>query len=868
MGRVADAVISLITKQVRDAGIVVWYDPERTYCGLAEDLSLPDTKVLRFQGSFFELRTQFEPLLEFVDSDGQPRQEQTVPPHVLVYVPMDRRETHYALIEAETAGQSIEPGANPWQRNTRLRVIAERVFKDIAPDRAGEIARQVEQGVLTLEDLDRLAEQSAAIGSGAVKLIFGTASVEDVALALAASDKHDATIESKRALHEVAHLITSDLGIQLDPAGSIAAARQVLRRSLLLSDFVATVRDGGGAVSGLEAAGLPTSDHQLATVAKVCRTWRHRSDYHEAYVVSARAVDSQVDICSLEVEPQSLVGTETFPSVEERLLHHAEDALLEGAPENARELAERRKRSFWSAEEPTNQLRWSLIETAALVILTAARIKAELKRPLKAPAAFVKAYAGDSEPWCLLDTYHRHLERQFTIFDLEISGEHDLLEQVIHRARQQYMEAVALCAEAFTAALDAADFVVGEVLHQETIFPSLVAPLVKAGKESKRKPAYVWVDAMRFEMGRELVDGLGDDFEVKLLPRIAQLPTITEVGMSALLPGADKGAELVEVGAGKVGLKIGEVALKDRTGRVKYLRERLDGKMVDLKLNGLIKPSKKLRDEIGAADFVLVTSQEIDRRGENAEDEDEARRYMDEVLDKLRKGVRRLASLGVTDVVITADHGHLHGEAIESGMKIDPPGGDTADLHRRVWIGRGGSSAAGYLRIPASRVGLGGDLELAFPRSLACFRAGGSESFFRGAASLQELIIPIAVVKVKRAAVPAGQATIALTMERPRITTRFFSVTATLSLAGFFGPEEKRVKAVVRTNKRDIGSGVTAAYGFEDGTQEIVLRKDKPNAITLMLPSEAGLKAVSVHVLDAATGVELARRDNIEVDLI
>ncbi len=691
--------------------------------------------------------------------------------------------------------------------------------------------------------------------------------MEDVALAFAASDEHDATIESKQALHEVAHLIASDLGIQLDLAGSIAAARQVLRRSLLLSDFVATVRDSGGTVSGLEAAGLPTSDHQSATAAKVCQTWRHRSDYREAYVVAARAVDSEVDIRSLEVEPRWLVGTETFPSVEERLLHHAEESLLEGAPENARELAEQRKRSFWSAEEPTNQLRWSLIETAALVHLSAARIRADLKRLPKAPAAFVKVYAEGSEPWCLLDTYHRHLERQFTIFDLEISGEHDLLEQVIQRARQQYMETVALCAEAFTAALDAADFVVDEVLHQETIFPNLVAPLVKAGKESKRKPAYVWVDAMRFEMGRELVDGLGDDFEVKLLPGMAQLPTITEVGMSALLPGADKGAELVEVGAGKVGLKIGGVVLKDRAGRVKYLREYLDGKVVDLKLNDLIKPSKKLRDEISAADFVLVTSQEIDRRGESAEDEDEARRYMDEVLDKLRKGVRRLASLGVTDVVITADHGHLHGEAIESGRKIDPPGGDTADLHRRIWIGRGGSSADGYLRIPASRVGLGGDLELALPHSLACFKAGGSESFFHGAASLQELIIPIAVVKVKRAAAPAGQVTVALTMERPRITTRFFSVTATYSLTGFFGPEEKRVKAVVRANKKDIGSAVAAAYGFEDGTQEIVLRKDKPNAITLMLPSEADLKAVSVHILDAVTQVELKRLDDIEVAL-
>ncbi|MBI4519040.1 MAG: PglZ domain-containing protein [Deltaproteobacteria bacterium] len=855
----------MVTKQVHDAGIVVWYDPERSYVHVAEQITVPDATVIRFCGSFFELRAQLEPLLEFVDTDGHPRPERTVPPHVLVYMPMDRRETHYALIEAESAGHVIEPGANPWQRNTRLKVIAERVFKDLAPDRAGDVARQVEQGILTLEDLDRLAEQSAAVGSGAVKLIFGTASVEDVALMFAASEKHDAATASKQALPEIALLLASELGVAVDANGSITAARHALRRVLLLSEFVAAVRARGGTVPEFESAGLPARDHHMAMATKVCQTWRRRSDYREAYVAAAREVDAEVAIGSLNLEAQCLAGIETFPSVEEKLLRHAEQTVFDGTPERARDLAEQRKRSFWSTEEPTNQLRWSLIETAALVILTAARLKAELKNVAKTPAAFVKAYVAGSEPWCLLDTYHRHLERQFAIFDLEIGGEHDLIEQVIHRARQQYMDAVALCAEAFTAALDAADFSVADVLHQEKIFPNLVAPLTKSGKESKGKPAYIWVDAMRFEMGREFVDGLGDELEVKLIPGIAQLPTITEVGMSALLPGADHGAELVEAGAGKVALKIGGNILKDRAGRVKHLRDRVGGKVVDVKLNELIKPSKKLRDEISAADFVLVTSQEIDRRGESAEDEDEARRYMDEVLDKLRKGVRRLASLDVTDVVITADHGHLFGEAIESGMKIDPPGGDTADLHRRVWIGKGGSSADGFVRVPASRVGLGGDLELALPRSLACFKAGGSESFFHGAASLQELIIPVAVVKAKRDAVPAGQAVIALTMERPRIATRFFSVTATYSLTEFFGAEEKRVKAVVRANKKDIGSAVMAGYGFEDGTQEIVLRKDKPNAITLMLPADADMKIVSVHILDAASQVELKRLDDVEV---
>jgi hypothetical protein len=160
-----------------------------------------------------------------------------------------------------------------------------------------------------------------------------------------------------------------------------------------------------------------------------------------------------------------------------------------------------------------------------------------------------------------------------------------------------------------------------------------------------------------------------------------------------------------------------------------------------------MKPTKKRQQEIIEADIVLVTSQEIDRRGEETEDEEEARQFMDSVLEKLRRGVRRLASLGVQQMVIVADHGHLFVEEIDEAMKIDPPGGQTVDLHPRVWIGRGGMAAPGFIRLPASQLGLAGDLELAFPLGLACFRTrGSSRGYCHGGISHQEVVIPVASI--------------------------------------------------------------------------------------------------------------------------
>ena len=354
-----------------------------------------------------------------------------------------------------------------------------------------------------------------------------------------------------------------------------------------------------------------------------------------------------------------------------------------------------------------------------------------------------------------------------------------------------------------------------------------------------------------------------------LLPCIALLPTITTIGMAALLPHAEKGIQLVETPASKLAVSIGTAVLKDRPGRLKYFEESLKQKIAICKLNDLIKPSKKRQTEIQGSEIVLVTSQEIDRLGEEPDGEEEARLFMEEMLDKLRKGIRRLASLGVGALVITADHGHLFGETIDSGMKMDPPGGKSLELHRRAWIGKGGKSADGYLRVAAGRLGLGGDFECAFPKTLACFKTkGGSMAYFHGGISLQEMVIPVILLEAKKTKSYAPEmAGVKLSMEKAKITTRFFSVTATYYAQGLLGSEEIRVKIIVKADRKDVGSAVMSVYGFEEGTKEIVLVKDKPNPITIMLTDTQDLKDVSVHVLDAISQVEFARLEHIPVQI-
>ncbi len=150
---------------------------------------------------------------------------------------MERAKTSFALIEAETAGVVLEPGAESLERNSRLRVQAEQFFLEVAPEKAEHLARQVEEGLLTLEDLDRISEELGSIASGALKLVFGAASPIESIIEFASGSGKDDQMLQKKALGELRSLVQSELGLDFGDTSSPEEARGVLRRILLLAEF-------------------------------------------------------------------------------------------------------------------------------------------------------------------------------------------------------------------------------------------------------------------------------------------------------------------------------------------------------------------------------------------------------------------------------------------------------------------------------------------------------------------------------------------------------------------------------------------------------------------------------------------------------
>ena len=527
----------------------------------------------------------------------------------------------------------------------------------------------------------------------------------------------------------------------------------------------------------------------------------------------ANKVEQELGLDQLELPVEPLKENETFLCVERALLVHVESELLKAATPALLQLAEYRLSRFWADVIPAIQARWALICSAAEVLIEADRVGKALKTAPTTVPALVKAYADDDEPWCLLDTHHRHMESRKYNFEFAASNEHHGLEKLITKAEQRYTEVGSELAKHFITQFQKAKHPIKGLLQQRDIFEKQVKPLLGEGKV-----AYVWVDALRFEMARELCRLLKDDFKLEIQPAIGTIPTITEIGMAALLPKAQESAKVVAVGGGKLALEIGGKVIKDRKDRVAFLKEHAGVSVFDAKLDDLLpKPAKKVKEGIQSAELILITSQEIDELGE-ADNMAQARLQIDGVLSHLRRGVRVLADHGIKTIVLVADHGHLFADEIGEDMKIEAPGGKVEDLHRRVWVGVGGNSEPSYLRTSLASLGVDSEFDIATPWTFAVFKSkGGGRAYFHGGLSPQELIIPVVVMhSAVKSSAPSTGIQWTLTPGTAKLTTRFFSVqiAGSQSESSLFGFEPPKVRIELRANKKCVSLPVSASYGF------------------------------------------------------
>jgi hypothetical protein len=831
-----EAIAGRVARHLKERRLVVFYDPRREFeafvDGLAGDadgdvvdIGGSGAWLLRYIGSYLALRHEIDGRL----AAGESRQG-------LVYVPDEERDRkRSALMEFDLAGHTYEP---------QLRKLARDILRERFSD--GQIDGFLEPAGVGYAEIASYFDQGSE-DTSILRLLYGNVGSEAILAQWILDPSRDDELEDKGAAPELRALAQSRVGLTLAEV-PMATARRDLVRYVLVNEFRMDLDEAGP--DALKLVGEPTHKDQRERIRAIAAELR-RSD-PAAYGELADEVESDLGLPALEIDPGRLGAVDTFRFEERRLLEEAGRLLAAGDHEAALGVARGREDSHWVRTNPRRLAQWSAVQQAAVlgqrVHACAQEIGGFKGKP---PAAWIERYISE-DGWHVVDGLDRRLGAFLSAMD-----EEPVAARAIARVRQDYAEWVRALNGGFTPALVGSEWDTGWELLQTQVFDRRV-------KSAEQPVAFFVVDAFRYEMAEELNERLGQAGGRTLEAAVGALPTITSVGMAALLPGASESFSVRQSGNAVCG-SIEGTPLPDWPARWKHLQARVPG-AVELRLGQLLHMSPDaLAKHVKGARLVLVRSQDIDAVGEAGVGL-VAQQAMATVIPNLARAVHRLSKAGVGRFVVSADHGHLLDEAQDDDMKIETPGGETVDLHRRCWTGRGGKTPAGAVRVTGANLGYDTDLDFVFPSGRGVFLSGGGLQYHHGGLSLQELIVPVLSMTMEAPADGArSEAKVQLHDVPEKITNRTVGVRVELARDLFAEPHWVRV--VLLHQSEQVGeAGMVQGATMDPQTKRIQLSPGQPATVGLML-SRDDCKSVRLVVLDAETDAVLAQSKNLNVSL-
>lgn len=268
---------------------------------------------------------------------------------------------------------------------------------------------------------------------------------------------------------------------------------------------------------------------------------------------------------------------------------------------------------------------------------------------------------------------------------------------------------------------------------------------------SKSKLCVIVSDALRYEIGDELASRIRqeDRFDAKLNHAITGLPSYTQLGMASVLP--HNALEIIEKDTTVLADNVSTSGLENRN---KILSQK-ETKAIALKDTDIINNStENLREIVKNNDVIYVFHNKIDEVGHALSSEEQAFDAAETTIEEILKLVKKFTSANINNVLITSDHGFIYQNKKldeDEFLGVEPVGEQIIKKDRRFVVGRNLQENNSFIKFNAKSLGLLGDLEFQFPKSINRLRLqGAARKFVHGGVSLQEIIIPIIAINKKR----------------------------------------------------------------------------------------------------------------------
>ncbi len=771
-----------VVNQMRK-GMVVWLDKDGLYNNFVDSLAERRARgeffgpVLRLRGSFLELLLEQEPYMDGLDSEP-----------LLLHVPghTDSSIRETPLLEAYKAGTRFERALTT--------LVKEVSVGHVAPT---EVERFLDEEPLNFEKAEEWLNGFLAQERGGLEAQLAAMKPEVLLHSLLSNLGPVISNEECGALkaYMERHCGVSGEYVRVHLGEGQHTARGLIDAWLGWLMCVEYVSDLKRKPS-LEV--LQPLSNLSAPIRKACLELLEniRQKFPEQYRRLANETEVLIEADLASGTPDELGKIDTFSREDSRLLEAAVEALDREDWKRAYAWAEERlsKESVWLTAEPLRRQEWKLVRVAADL----GRKLAENPAPLKGAKSLSEAVERYSEKSFEVDLAHRLFEQDRLRWLAPQLVHFNGLLQATANLRRHYHNWVDALNRAFSELCDDHGFLPEPSLQQRTLYDQVVHPLVQ---RNKGLVAYFLVDGLRYEMAAELSGRLlKSGLTQRLTPRLAELPSVTKVGMNVLAPVSRDGH--LTVNGAFAGFKSGEYVVNNPEQRLRAMGDRslenLAGNRrspAGLTLQEVHKlEPKDLKKRIGKLPLVVVHSREIDSSGES----DLGIATFETWLGQLHSAISVLRHVGAEHFVITSDHGFLLLDESREPLEVS---NDRRFFESDAMVTRDGMTSVSTSSLAYD----GGSAYLVFPRDASTFRSKGqtAQTFVHGGNSLQERVIPVLTLNYS---------------------------TTNLTGLGQYSIEAKAMKPVVGYSRLQVKlvEGERPLLGYEDRKLAVALRVVDP----------------------------------------
>jgi hypothetical protein len=821
-----------LTDLLEERRVVVWYDGETAFEGVARAFKAPNSLVILAHESRLRARRQADEVLSRLNDGAETPQAKNG--NLLIYCPWPRGSTEEERRRDAFESFALVGSAFGDKEAEKFQALARQAM----PNRSREIDRLFAESrptIALIEGLEKGAEYPL------VQEAFGTDSVVEITAQLLCRDGASKIVDAvPGAGNELLRLLQAGLGFA--PSPRVKAMESILEdfgRYVLFSEFALDLR--GSLPDQLTGVSRAAEDHRQA-IYSTCERMRTSDDTREAYIGLASRVEKALRLPELAGGLADLGSRDTFSFEEKAYLGRLESLAKAGNITEAQKIVDQRRQSIWRYV-PERALIWRLAERC-VDFLAAAHVWSS--RAASVPNTvrdFVQAYTAVDGLW-QTDRQQRLVEQGAASCaeDEEVAG-------LVGICRQRYTEIVGTTQASFLKAVERQGWPPESVLRQTQAFDRYVSPAVA----ERHKVAYFLVDSMRYEMGRDLGRTLEPFGAVTVSYAATILPTTTPCAMAALMPGADGVYSLVE-DRGELAPAIAKKVLRNSGDRMEFIREAYGDRFREFPLGELLSMSrKKLQSAIGEADLAVIRTQEIDALGEGPSLY-LARKLMSDIIGDIRTATDRLVEMSFRAFVYVADHGHVLLPEIAPGSIAQQPAGDWKMKTRRSLLGSSISRAPGVVILDADHLGINGPAkEYAVPSGLTAFVAGAG--YFHEGLSLQECVVPIVALQA-RGTRPAGTGAeeVEIRYRSDRFTSRVIGIKVWFNSL-LSDSLTVRVEAFDGSGAKARMVGEAADCEARDpATRLVSLTKGKETQVPVRVQDDFSGASVEIRATDPATG--------------